>query len=563
MAVKTQTIRFVMDVARAVRDLDMLNARLDKVRARSMGGAVRGGYGGSISGGVGSAIVGGEVAGLASKFSTLATATLSLYAAFRAVNSVIHTIAKAGVLVESSITQMTSFTGSGRNARSLIREAIRDSLTTPYTPSQQIGATMKATQFGMDPYAKGAAGLQNNRSAMDVINALGTFVDASGKMLGPERAIWAITQGNKRLLRPYGPDVLAAYERSYQTGGALGSGGQIKAFMVELSKMPKIFDLAINQSKTMQGLWSTITGFSDEFFIAFTGATEDPGVITFWSQIRDIMYDIKEAGILFFANSRDEITEVGTGIGGVLKWIWDMLNAIGTVLDPFIPVLQIIYQLVRIIAYVIGAVLNVALKVIEALMNLVLLPFRIASALVGCINKTDTLANNLMSFVAGLQATLQLFSIGLDGLVAEMKRPLDELVAGWSRVGQNLDILITKQISNLLYLKKAIYGVLNAVHLVSDESLAGATQDYMRSVAEVASKETDAGRGQGWYGELTEKGREGYSRLLREGKIGADGSYRKRGGGPIYDIKTFNYNFQPVHTPYMDPNDQTGRGVYR
>ena len=564
MAVKTQTIRFVMDVARAIRDLERLNTTLDRTKAKVMGGAKGGG--GGITGGIGGGVGGEAAVGLAGKFAMLGAATLGLYAAFRAVSTIIGTIAKAGMLVENSIVQMTAFTGSGKEARRLVREAIRDSLTTPYTPTQQISATMKATQFGFDPYRKGAGGLQNNRSAMEIFNALGTFSDAEGRMLGPERAIWGVTQGNKRLLRPFGPDVLNAYEKSQQSGN-LGSQAQISAFMVELSKMPKIFDLAINRSKTMEGLWSTITGFADEFLISFTGASEDPGVITFWSQIRDIMFDIKESGIAFFASAKNDITEIGTGIGGIFAWIWDLLTQINIALEPIMPVLSLVYQLLRLCGYLIAELLVIILKFVEALVNLIVLPFRLAAALDGCIGKTQSMVEMLADFITGLRVTFNLFNIFLDGVVAEMRRPLDELVAGWGRVGIGLDALIAKQISNLLYLRKVVYSILNAFGVLSDASLADATSSYMKSVVNTATAEKEYGLNQGWFNEYTAEGLKKMEAARKRGDIDAAGNWigGGRAKGTVSNSVVYVYNQHPVLTPYLDPRDQSqpGIGVYK
>ena len=64
----------------------------------------------------------------------------------------------------------------------------------------------------------------------------------------------------------------------------------------ELAKVPKIMALANEQADTMATMWSTITGYAEEFWMDLTGAGEETGVVTLWSQLKDILKDIRDGG---------------------------------------------------------------------------------------------------------------------------------------------------------------------------------------------------------------------------------------------------------------------------
>jgi phage-related protein len=444
---KELKIRFISDIAKAVRDIDRLEKRIDKLNSKAAkgtgtpGAAVKGGgfIRSMMSGGSGT----GALTQAVGMFGALTNSTSLLVGAFGGLNPAviaattafygfIHAMQKTfefGNLVEGSIIQMEAITGNEKKSRKLIDKAIENSLKTQFTPGQAIGATQMAVQYGIDPYAEGKYGMKGKSTAMDVINAMGSFMDSEGKAMGPQRAVYAITRGDRRLLRPYGRDVQNAYESSKEAGN-VGSAAFVDAFMEKLAKIPYLLTLAEKRSNSIEGLWSTISGYAEDFWIYFGGAREEEGVITFWSQIKDILRDIRDYGETFSKYIRTFAREWGTMLGASIKFVWEMLKQIGQLVAPvLIPGFKMLVQTMRIIFEVVKFILNVIIQIGRVLVAVLMIPYRILDALFGVGDKLKNIIDEMSEFVTGLQVTFMLLEIFIKGVVDSIVQGIDNMIA--------------------------------------------------------------------------------------------------------------------------------------
>lgn len=444
---KELKIRFISDIAKAVRDIDRLEKRIDKLNSKAAkgtgtpGAAVKGGgfIRSMMSGGSGT----GALTQAVGMFGALTNSTSLLVGAFGGLNPAIIAATTAfygfieamkktfefGNLVEGSIIQMEAITGNEKKARGLIDKAIENSLKTQFTPGQAIGATQMAVQYGVDPFAEGKYGMKGKTTAMDVINAMGSFRDSEGKAMGPQRAIYAITRGDRRLLRPYGRDVQNAYESSKEAGN-VGSAAFVDTFMEKLAKIPYLLTLAEKQSNSMVGLWSTISGYAEDFWIYFSGAKEEEGVITFWSQIKDILRDIRDYGDTFSKYIRTFAREAGTVLGATVKFIWEMLKQIGETLAPtIIPAFKMLINVIRTVFEVVKFIFNIIIQIGRVLVAVSMIPYRILDALFGVGDKLKNIIDEMSEFVTGLQVTFMLLEIFIKGVVDTIIQGIDNMIA--------------------------------------------------------------------------------------------------------------------------------------
>jgi hypothetical protein len=236
---------------------------------------------------------------------------------------------KHGMLVEGSKIIFETLTGSMERASKLITGSRRYSVLTPFTPEEVLGATTTSIQYGIKPFEKGGYGLAPGKTAMDIFAGLGSMINPlTGAALGINRMATAVLRGDYRLLRPVRGIVNPAYEAAKATGYKVGTPEFNEKFINELGKIPAIMQLAERHSTSVKGLWSTISGMWEEFWMDFTGAGEQRGVLTFWSQIRDILLDIRDSILPAYEKIQPAITEFGARVGSVLKMVYNIAKEI-------------------------------------------------------------------------------------------------------------------------------------------------------------------------------------------------------------------------------------------
>lgn len=355
---KSLVIRFIADTARASRKIDMLMNKIQRGTSRTatqkMGfleGLLR-----KTTSGFNEMGEAGEAA--FSKIAKKATVVLGILVAFG--YSMRQTF-KFGTLVENSLVALEVLQGSTARAQKTMKDAMRFSLLTPFTPSEVFSATQAAAQYNIDLYKKGAYGLKGNQNVAQILAGMGSFVDLSGNKIGMARAAHAVMRGDYRLLRQYRGLVSPAFETAKQAG-KVGTPQFTQKFIEELGKIPQIMEMAKKQSETVSGLWSTISGTFEEFWMKFSGAGEEKGVITFWSRIRETLLDIRGFMLNLIDYIGPGLTEIGSVFGSAIKEIWFFLKAIFNLAKPL---LKVLWAGFRMFVVVLEWIFNAVSKILD------------------------------------------------------------------------------------------------------------------------------------------------------------------------------------------------------
>jgi hypothetical protein len=477
-AAKSLTIRFLADTAKGIRDVDKYFAHIRRGIASVSGGrmfpgslgmqglaitgGLRGGlsnryYGAGMLGGGGALLESsrktnqmmGQTRETFNRFNkagknlnntlgrTVLTATRAR-TAFGTLGGVLQSIpawAKAaiialfgfreafkhGIMAESSKIIMETLTGSEKRAVDLIAKAREYSVRTLFKPEEVLGATTTAIQRGIDPYKRGAYGLAANKNAMDIFAGLGSMMNPlTGKVLGVNRMTEAILRGDYRLLRPVRGIINPAYEAAQKSGFKVGTPGFNERFIEELGKIPAIMELAKKQSESIQGLWSTISGLWQEFWMDFSGATQEEGLLTFWSQVKDILLQVRDAALAAYVKMRPFIMEVGALFGTIFKFFYTIYKNIFSGAGGFG---DILIQLLRIMVQVASLLLNTLIKIME-------FGGRMAQKLFGTLfsGMVERAVKKLSEFVTGLQMFIQWWGMFLDTVAKRVEGFVDRII---------------------------------------------------------------------------------------------------------------------------------------
>lgn len=433
---KSLTIRLLMDTAMASKSLDSFMQKIKRsvaVPAKEM---------------VGASSASGAAAGLSGMIGPLGLFTGALITLYQGVKAVF----KLGNIVEQARIQFELFTGSQKKALELVKGAREFSRKTSYQPQEVVSAAGAAVRYGItDPFKKGAYKLPENKTAMDVFGALGSFTNARGEEIGLDQAVLAIGRGERRVLRQYGLDVQAAHVKSLEKGLA-GSQRYISSMLEELGKMPAIMNMMEMKQNSMAGLWSTITGYIEEAIMDFTGAGEEGG-LTFWGEIKSILMEIRDAGESVMTTLKPLFVEFGGLIGIVLRALWEKFKFFRIWL---IPVFKVAVPILRGLIIILSGVFQVIAKVLEGAIKVVTMIFD----RIGQEKKLGNIINVLNQWVTGLQVSMNLFMIYFGGLidwcvkkVEQFLNYLPDFMKGAEKYAQGLPIigggLTTEQISKL------------------------------------------------------------------------------------------------------------------
>lgn len=509
-AAKQLVVKFVSDTAKGARDADAYFARIKRGMASVSGGMGRGGvsrmtesqlFGAGLVPGYAPWL--GNMPGSAAETSKAAKAmdkvtksskglsaagnglsntlrrtifgVIRAKTAFSALGGILQAIptwAKAGVaglflfreafkhgmMVESSKIIMETLTGNEAMASDLIKKARKYSVWTMFKPEEVLGATTTAIQRGINPYKMGAYGLAKDKNAMDIFAGLGSMTNPlTGQVLGVNRMAEAILRGDYRLLRPVRGIINPAYEKAKATsGGNVGTPAFNVKFIEELGKIPAIMELAKRQSESVQGLWSTISGLWQEFWMDFTGAQHQKGVVTFWSQIRDILKDVRDNLLPAYEKMQPVITEFGHAVGSVIKLIYTVgkeilpalafgrlmkllpiLFTVGKAIFGWLPIFRILRMLVLsqfikplmpLLLQVVGVLNQIGIFINNTLIRAFQFLAKVANAFMRIFfgSSLDKLMNKLSEFITGMQMYIQFWGIYIDYVFAKLELRIDK-----------------------------------------------------------------------------------------------------------------------------------------
>jgi phage-related protein len=126
-----------------------------------------------------------------------------------------------------------------------------------------------------------------------------------------------------------------------------------------------------------------------------------------------------------------------------------MLKAIGSVLGPiYIPMFKVLMQVIRVIWEVLKVVFNISIGIIKVIASVINGALRLLSILTGSSTTLESILNRMMEFVTGLQVTFSLFSIYIDGLVAEISNAIkywvDGIAGAFKTIGREIEALWSK-----------------------------------------------------------------------------------------------------------------------
>lgn len=273
---------------------------------------------------------------------------------------------QAGIFTEDSITQLTVLLKDANAARDMYQKAFQFSVETPFEPDEVVAASIIAKSYlgdMGDAFSKNLFGLKN-----DVITLIGDMASFSKQTM--QEAATALLRGDLQLLDKYGSAGRKAYMTA-KSAGPLGSEAFIKSFVAEMGKVDSWMGMAEKRGRTMSGLMSTLSGNISSMSTFLSGAAENEGTITLWSELKAIMRDIVAYSDTFIKFMKPLLIELGGAIGSTFRFVWELLKpilgALWELFQPLLKILQIVFQLVRAVFSLGTQMLRGILGVIESL----------------------------------------------------------------------------------------------------------------------------------------------------------------------------------------------------
>ena len=356
------------------------------------------------------------------KLGPLAKTIGILIISFKALAHAAKQIAHFGNTIEQSKIVLATMMGGDKKAVKTIAQMRTFSRKTQFLPEDIVGSTTMLAKFGVNPFEKGKFGLGKDKHVMDLMSGLAAMPGMKGTPIGLDRAVNAVIAGRDiRPIKALGPEALAAYQKAKKVGTS-GSPEFIKVMLTELGKLPKIMGLAEMQIDSMKGLWSTITGYTEEIWMDIAGAGQEKGVVTLWSQVKDILRDIRDSGDRFINYMGPFFRDFGTAIGAIFKFIWEILGQVWEIIGPvLIPAFKILVAVGRIFFEVLKGVLNLIIDMAKVLIAVIKLPFQLIDALFGVNDSLKSLLDYLLNIVLGLQIAFMFLGIFTNGIVEDVR----------------------------------------------------------------------------------------------------------------------------------------------
>lgn len=316
----------------------------------------------------------------------------------------------AGKESEIALTRLKTVTGNAAEARNIYKNMLDFASHTPMEMTQIMPAATQLLAVGMSA--------DNLR---DKLRMIGDVSSGSGKNFNELTSIMAknfstglvqtedlnqLTDARIPILKVLGE----MYNKNGQQIRDMASKGQIhysdleKAFDKMTSKGGIFFGAMESQSKTVDGLLSTLRDSINQAFVAMSGVMEPEGKTTMWTYIGEIMGKIGKGFGDLVTNMSPFLTDLGTVFGGVLKLIYNIWNVASTMLTPiFYYVGFIVWGIVK----ALNAVLWVSNQIFRIMAN-------IGNATIGWVDRVFHVSDTMKLIINQLRASWDLTMIYID-----------------------------------------------------------------------------------------------------------------------------------------------------
>lgn len=417
---KIIAVKFMSDTKDATRDMKAFKGSVSDATTKIGGTTGKGGLFGRI--GMATHNMAQHLGVGASKFSALALKAGVATAALLLVKKGLGAVTDAGMEAEDAIVKLGVLFKDEAKAMATYQESLKFSIRTPFDPRDIVQGAVVAGQYGADAFQKGLYGMRND--AMTVIADMAAF---SGQSM--QEAATALFRGDLALLEKYGAQAREAYSEAKKFG-EIGSRGFIQNFVKGMSEIPTWMGMAEKKSQTMSGIWSTIKGNAGLIWTYISGATEQKGVITFWTKLKNIVKEFSDGFGAFVADVKPILTDFGAVVGQVFGFIWSALKGVGAFVYPFIK-------------FMIGG-FKIILPIIKGIFSLVSQAFngifKIAGAVWGVLDK-----------IFGVNSFLKSFERTIDYLVAKIGFIFTFLRAGFNSMIQSVKAFVEDNLTTLLF----------------------------------------------------------------------------------------------------------------
>ncbi len=431
-AQKSLLIRFITDTAKAEKNVERLEAKINRVAGRGVTGVNASRPMESVLKQTAnlSAATGGlipNLAGMGSGLMGLAGPGAVAAAAIGGVALGISKMVSSGIAAEDAITKMEVLFGGDRlKAIETYQKSIKFANQTPFDPADVVPAAVLSAQYGMDAFEK-TLGKNKDKTLAALIGDMAEFASQEGNPVSMADAANALFRADMSLLDKYGKLGRDAYEQA-KSAGNVGTDAFRKAFIQNMAAVKEWDGMALRTSKDVSGMWSTIVGNISTAFLYMSGAAEGDKTVTFWSQYRDIVRDITAGSEVMLEELKPMLVEAGATFGAMLKSGWESAKAMFTVMGPF---LKMMWEVAK--AGLRGVMFSARLfwNIISNTMKAISF---VASTIYGWIAKSTTLNNMIKGMMGwlenmGLQVMiiLDFLSIWWDGFLEKAKRTFEKL----------------------------------------------------------------------------------------------------------------------------------------
>lgn len=275
----------------------------------------------------------------------------------------------AGVKTENTLTSLTVLTKSAEKAKKIYMDVVKFTAETPLMSEQTTFAAkqMLAVGYAID-------------QVKPMMKAIGDVAAGSGKDFNSLISIMAknkssgIIQGEDlNQLVDAGIPIIDEFGKMFgKTGmeirkmasqGKIGYADLERAMLNMAGKGGVYENMMAKQSKTVDGLWSTIKDNSALIFTFMSGAMETNRP-TMWTYLKEIIGDMGDKISTFVDTFKVFFVDVGESLGGTAKLLYNIFDIIVTGIKPAL-------YIVSGVVWVIVKAFNIALRAINYIADVI------------------------------------------------------------------------------------------------------------------------------------------------------------------------------------------------